>query len=84
MTVAPRIESDTPTCASKSAAAHKVEGAIVLLDLHLREQQLGVPMIRLMAMGAKVVLVTASRDPRLIATILRARAGTVIDIQPGR
>ena len=62
------------------ATAHEVEASIVLLDLHLGEHQLGVPMIGpLVEMGAKVVLFTASRDPRLIAASLRAGAEAVID-----
>lgn len=62
------------------ATARDVEAGIVLLDLHLGEHQVGVPMIGpLRAMGAKVVLFTASRDPRLIAGGLRAGAEAVID-----
>lgn len=62
------------------AAAREAEARIVLLDLHLGDHQLGVPMIGpLMELDAKVVLFTASRDPRLIAAGLRAGAEAVID-----
>ena len=62
------------------AAAREVDAGIVLLDLHLGNDQLGVPMIGpLIDMGAKVVLFTASREPRLIAAGLRAGAEAVID-----
>lgn len=62
------------------AAAREVDAGIILLDLHLGDDQLGVPLIGpLIDMGAKVVLFTASRDPRLIAAGLRAGAEAVID-----
>ena len=53
---------------------------IVLLDLHLGAGRLGLPMIDpLTELGAKVILFTASNDPRLIAKSLRAGALAVID-----
>lgn len=62
------------------AAAREVDAGIVLLDLHLGDDQVGVPMIGpLVEMGARVVLFTASKDPRLIAAGLRAGAEAVID-----
>ena len=62
------------------AAACEVDAGIVLLDLHLGENRLGLPIIApLMEIGAKVVLFTASNDPRLIAAGLRAGAEAVID-----
>ena len=61
-------------------SAREVEASIVLLDLHLGGQQVGVPMIPpLIETGAKVVLFTASKDPRLIAAGLRSGAEAVID-----
>lgn len=62
------------------STAGDVEAEIVLLDLHLGERQLSVPMIApLVRTGARVVLFTASTDPRLIAAGLRAGAEAVID-----
>ena len=62
------------------AAAGEVEARIVLLDLHLGGSQLSLPMIApLIEMGAKVVLFTASKDPRMIAAALRAGAEAVAD-----
>ena len=72
--------SDNLSPESVIAAARHVEARIVLLDLHLGGSQTGLPMIApLMDMGAKVVLFTASNDPRLIAAGLRAGAEAVID-----
>jgi len=72
--------SDDLSPESVIAAARDVEARIILLDLHLGGGQLGLPMIApLMDMGAKVVLFTASNDPRLIAAGLRAGAEAVID-----
>ena len=72
--------SDNLSPESVIAAARDVEARIILLDLHLGGSQLGLPMIApLMDMGAKVVLFTASNDPRLIAAGLRAGAEAVID-----
>ena len=62
------------------AAAREADAGIVLLDLHLGGGNLGVPMIGpLIDMGAKVVLFTASREPRLIAAALRCGVEAVID-----
>lgn len=53
---------------------------IVLLDLHLGGDRLGLHMIDpLVELGAKVVLFTASNDPLLLAKGLRAGAEAVID-----
>ena len=66
--------------ASVTALAGSVRPDIVLLDLHLGEDRLGLPMIApLVALGAKVILFTASNDPRMLATGLRAGAEAVID-----
>lgn len=62
------------------AAARAVAADIVLLDLHLGGQRVGVPMVApLIGVGAKVVLFTASKDPRLVAAGLRAGAEAVVD-----
>ena len=62
------------------ATAGSVQPDIVLLDLHLGTGQVGLPMVEpLVALGAKVVLFTASQDPVLIATGLRSGAEAVID-----
>jgi DNA-binding NarL/FixJ family response regulator len=62
------------------AAAREAQARIILLDLHLGEHQLGVPLVGpLMELGAKVVLFTASKDPRMVAAGLRAGAEAVID-----
>ena len=62
------------------AQARTMEADIVLLDLHLGNDRFGLPMVEpLIDMGAKVVLFTASRDPRLIATALKAGAEAVVD-----
>lgn len=72
--------SDNLSLESVVAAARAVEAGIVLLDLHLGANQVGLPMIApLMEMGARVVLFTASNDPRLITAGLRAGAEAVID-----
>ncbi|MGH9152047.1 MAG: LuxR C-terminal-related transcriptional regulator [Acidimicrobiales bacterium] len=72
--------SEDLTPESVLAAARDVEAGIVLLDLHLGDGQLGIPMIAPLAeTGARVVLFTASKDPRLIAAGLRAGAEAVID-----
>ena len=66
--------------ASVTALARSVRPDIVLLDLHLGEDRLGLPMIApLVDLGAKVILFTASDDPRMLATGLRAGAEAVID-----
>lgn len=60
--------------------ARSVEADIVLLDLHLGGDRVGLPMVEpLIDLGAKVVLFTASSDPRLIAGALRAGAEAVVD-----
>ena len=66
--------------ASVTALAASVRPDIVLLDLHLGEDRLGLPMIApLVDLGAKVILFTASDDPRMLATGLRSGAEAVID-----
>ena len=60
--------------------ARQVEADIVLLDLHLGGGRIGLPMVEpLINLGAKVVLFTASTDPHLIASALRAGAEAVVD-----
>lgn len=62
------------------AQARSVEPDIVLLDLHLGGDRVGLPLVEpLIGLGAKVVLFTASSDPRLIAGALRAGAEAVVD-----
>ena len=62
------------------ATAASLRPDIVLLDLHLGRDRLGLPMIDpLTDLGAKVILFTATNDPRLIARSLRAGALAVID-----
>ena len=62
------------------AAAGSLRPDIVLLDLHLGRDRLGLPMLEpLIQLGAKVILFTATTDPRLIARSLRAGALAVID-----
>lgn len=60
--------------------ARAVGPGIVMLDLFLGGDRLGVPMIApLVEVGAKVLLFTASSDPELIVASLRAGAEAVID-----
>lgn len=62
------------------AMAGSVRPDIVLLDLHLGGNRLGLPMIApLVEMGAKVILFTATKDPRLVARGLRGGAEAVVD-----
>ncbi|HVF32186.1 MAG TPA: response regulator transcription factor [Acidimicrobiales bacterium] len=62
------------------ATAAELRPDIVLLDLHLGGDRLGVPMIpALVELGASVILFTASSDPRLVASGLRSGAEAVID-----
>ena len=62
------------------AMAGSVRPDIVLLDLHLGGDRLGLPMIApLVEMGAKVILFTATKDPRLVARGLRGGAEAVVD-----
>lgn len=57
-----------------------MEADIVLLDLHLGGDRVGLPMVGpLVAGGAKVVLFTASTEPHLIAAALKAGAEAVVD-----
>ena len=76
--VAADVEDLSETAVTALAAS--VRPDIVLLDLHLGAGRLGVPMIApLVALGAKVVLFTASDDPRMLASSLRAGAEAVVD-----
>ena len=60
--------------------ARSIDATIVLLDLYLGKDRLGVPMIApLVDLGAKVLLFTASNDPPLIVASLRAGAEAVVD-----
>ena len=60
--------------------ARSVEPDIVMLDLFLGGDRLGVPMIApLVELGAKVLLFTASSDPILMAASLRAGVEAVLD-----
>ncbi len=62
------------------AMAGSVQPDIVLLDDHLAGDRLGLPMITpLVEMGAKVILFTATKDPRLVARGLRGGAEAVVD-----
>ena len=61
-------------------AARSVKPDIVMLDLFLGGDRLGVPMIGpLVELGAKVLLFTASSEPRLIVASLRAGVEAVLD-----
>jgi two-component system nitrate/nitrite response regulator NarL len=60
--------------------AESVRPDIVLLDLHLGGERLGLPMIPpLVEIGSKVILFTATNDPRLVARGLRGGALAVVD-----
>lgn len=60
--------------------ARSMKAEIVLLDLHLGGGRVALPMVEpLIETGAKVVLFTASNDPHLIASALKAGAEAVID-----
>ncbi len=60
--------------------ARSVGPDLVLLDLYLGRDRLGVPMIApLVDLGAKVLLFTASTDPMLIVASLREGAEAVLD-----
>jgi two-component system nitrate/nitrite response regulator NarL len=62
------------------AEAEALRPDIVLLDLHLGGERLGLPMIEpLLALGAKVVMFTATEDARLVVEGLRCGAEAVID-----
>lgn len=74
------VDAENLTLSGVLDTARSVECDIVLLDLYLGGDRLGVPMIRpLVELGAKVLLFTASSDPSLIVTSLRAGAEAVID-----
>lgn len=78
-----RVEAADPENLTLDAVvgqARSMAADIVLLDLHLGEDQVGLPMVApLIEAGAKVVLFTASNDPHLIACALKAGAEAVID-----
>ena len=60
--------------------ARSAKPDIVMLDLFLGGDRLGVPMIApLVELGAKVLLFTASSDPKLLVASLRAGAEAVLD-----
>lgn len=60
--------------------ARSVEPDIVMLDLFLGGDRLGVPMIApLVDLGARVLLFTASSDPNLLVASLRAGVEAVLD-----
>ena len=62
------------------ATAASVQPDIVLLDIHLGGERLGLPMIApLVEIGSKVILFTATSDPRLVARGLRGGALAVVD-----
>ncbi|HVE47702.1 MAG TPA: response regulator transcription factor [Acidimicrobiales bacterium] len=76
--VAVPVDDLSPEAVMAKAGALRPD--IVLLDLHLGGDRLGLPMIDpLVGLGAKVVLFTASNDPLLLARGLRAGAEAVID-----
>jgi two-component system, NarL family, nitrate/nitrite response regulator NarL len=63
-----------------AAAADAGEGLVVLLDLHLGDHRLATPMIPpLRELGARVLVLTAERDPRLLGECLEAGADGVFD-----
>lgn len=56
------------------------EGAIVLLDLHLGDERMATPLIAPMrATGARVLVLTAEREPSLLGECLEAGADGVFD-----
>lgn len=62
------------------ATARSMRPDIVLLDVHLGGDHTGLPMVApLVGLGAKVILFTATNEPRLLATGLRDGAEAVID-----
>lgn len=76
--VAADVEDLSPSAVL--AAASTLQPDIVLLDLNLGGDRLGLPMIApLVESGAKVILFTDSDDPRLIVKGLRSGAEAVID-----
>ena len=73
-------DPDDLSPAAVLAVAEGLRPDIVLLDLHLGGDRLGLPMIEpLLALGAKVVMFTATEDTRLIVEGLRCGAEAVID-----
>ncbi len=76
--IAADVKDLSPPAVLATAASFSPD--IVLLDLHLGDGRLGLPMVApLVEMGAKVILFTATTDPRLLAAGLRAGAEAVID-----
>ncbi len=76
--VAADVEDLTPDAVLATAASLSPD--IVLLDLHLGGDRLALPMVApLVEMGAKVILFTATTDPRLLSAGLRAGAEAIID-----
>lgn len=60
--------------------ADRVKPDVVLLDLHLGEDRLGIPMIRpLVERGATVLMLTASKERELLAECLEAGASGLFD-----
>lgn len=56
------------------------EGSVVLLDLHLGDDRLSVPLIEpLRGLGARVLVLTAERDAQLLGACLEAGADGVFD-----
>ena len=78
-----RVEAADPenlTTDAIVAHARSLQADIVLLDLHLGSGRSGLSMVEpLTETGAKVLLFTASTDPILVATALKAGAEAVID-----
>ncbi|HJR25037.1 MAG TPA: response regulator transcription factor [Acidimicrobiales bacterium] len=76
--VAADVDDLSPEAVLATAAALRPD--IVLLDLHLGGDRLGLPMVApLVELGSTVVLFTATEEPRLVADGLRRGAAGVID-----
>ena len=73
-------DADDLSLEAVMVTAHGLRPDIVLLDLHLGGNRLGLPMIApLTEIGAKVILFTATNDQHLVAKGLRGGAQAVVD-----
>lgn len=76
-TVMPTTELDAPTVL---ATARDIKPAVVLLDLYLGTDLLGIPLIEpLRGEGSAVVVLTTSQDPVLLGECALAGAVAVVD-----